>query len=62
MPKDKVATEGFVKTEIKVIRTDIDRLDRSIGRMEQNLDEKFSKVMEYLVDIAGKFQKFDEEQ
>ncbi|KKQ93424.1 MAG: hypothetical protein UT19_C0012G0013 [Candidatus Woesebacteria bacterium GW2011_GWB1_39_10b] len=26
------------------------------------LDEKFNKVMEHLVDIAGQFKKFDEER
>jgi len=59
MVKDGVATENFVYRQINSLK---EEMDERFDKLERKLDDKFSMVMKHLVDIAGKFQKFDEEQ
>ncbi|MDP3994700.1 MAG: hypothetical protein Q8P91_02630 [bacterium] len=57
--KDKVATEDFV---YRVVNNAEERLEKRVGKLEGKMDKRFDKVMVHLVDIAGKFKKFGEEQ
>ncbi|KKQ51685.1 hypothetical protein A2865_00640 [Candidatus Woesebacteria bacterium RIFCSPHIGHO2_01_FULL_39_17] len=57
--KDKVATETFVYRLFNQID---EKIENFKDELNLKLDEKFNKVMEHLVDIAGQFKKFDEER
>lgn len=57
--KDKVATEAFVW---RVFNNLEERIDKRFEQKEKKDEKRFNKLMEHLVDIAGKFKKFDEEQ
>ncbi|GEM_PF-6188711 len=58
-PKDKVATENYVWGVANWFHKD---LGAKIETLSQSLDQKYNTMMEHLVDIAGKFKKFGEEQ
>ncbi len=58
-PKKKAATEEYVWGVANWIHKD---LSAKIETLSQSLDQKYSTMMGHLVDIAGKFQKFGEEQ
>lgn len=53
--KGKVATESYVWRVFNYFEERIDK-------RSEILNKKFDKMMEHIVDIAGKFKKFDEEQ
>lgn len=57
--KSKYATESFV---YGVVNRSEDRLEKRIDKLEIKMENRFDKVMTSLVDIAGEFKKFDEEQ
>ena len=62
MPKtkaSKVATENFVW---RVVNGSEERINKRFDEAEVKSEERYDKMMEHLVDIAGKFKKFDEAQ
>ncbi len=58
-PKNKAATEEYVWGVANWVHKD---LSTKIDALNKSLDQKYSTMMEHLVDIAGKFKKFGEEQ
>lgn len=57
--KDKVATEAYVW---RVFNSLENKIDKKFEETEKKDERRFNKLMEHLVDLAGKFKKFDEEQ
>lgn len=61
----KVATEAFVGKAIfdleQRIEESFEELERELAKKDKRDEERYNKVMEHLVDLIGKFQKFDEE-
>ncbi|MEK7091283.1 MAG: hypothetical protein AAB887_02120 [Patescibacteria group bacterium] len=58
-PKKKAVTEEYVWGVANWIHKD---LGTKIETLSKSLDQKYNTMMEHLVDIAGKFKKFGEEQ
>jgi hypothetical protein len=55
----KVATENFIW---RVVSESEERISKRFDEVEVKSEERYDKMMEHLVDIAGKFKKFDEAQ
>lgn len=53
------ATEAFVWRVFNYLDK---KFEKRIDALDKKQEKRFDKVMVHLVDIAGKFQKFDEEK
>jgi archaellum component FlaC len=60
--KNKVASEEFVWKIYDDINNKVDELRVDMDGKFEIMNSKFDKMMEHIVDIAGKFNKFDESQ
>lgn len=58
-PKNETATEEYVWQVVNWAHKD---LGDKFQSFEDKMEVRFNQVMEHLVDLAGKFKKFDEEQ
>jgi len=57
--KDQVATEKFVWR----LFSELDqKIDGATDSLKADMNKKFDLIMEQLTDIAGQFQKFDQER
>ena len=57
--KNRVATESYVWRIFSLFGN---RLEKKIDKLDKKQEKRFDKAIEHLVDIAGKFKKFDEER
>lgn len=57
--KDKVATESYVW---KIFNIFEEKMDKKFEQVEKKAEKRFDKMMTQLIDIAGQFKKFGEEQ
>lgn len=51
-----------IKERFNGVENTLDDIDKRFEETEIKAEERHNKVMEQLVDIAGQFQKFDEER
>lgn len=58
----KAVVSEEVKSSTSVLQSEISEVRNEIKTLEKKFDKKFDTVIEQLTDIAGKFNKFDEEQ
>ena len=59
LSKTKYATENFVWAVVNDLEK---KIEKRFDNAETKAERRFDKVMTALVDISGKFKKFDEEQ
>jgi len=57
--KTKYSTENFVW---RVVNDLEEKVEKRFNEADKKAEKRFDKVMTFLVDIAGKFKKFDEER
>ncbi|KKS32554.1 MAG: hypothetical protein UU93_C0006G0033 [Candidatus Amesbacteria bacterium GW2011_GWA2_42_12] len=58
----KAVVSEEVKYSTSVLQSEMSEVRKEIKTLEKKFDLKFDTVIEQLTDLAGKFNKFDEEQ
>lgn len=60
--KNKIATEEFVWKTFDTLRGEMDEKFNELESRFQEMSGKLDKMLEHIVDLSGKFKKFDDAQ